>query len=80
MPEGMFELVQKILWAVSFIAVGGALALIFLFVFAQVIFGSHTIHKQLEVIKNQLDNILSALDKNDKNLENKNNSEQQNHT
>jgi hypothetical protein len=45
---GMYELTEKILRGVSFIAIGGALATMFFLVFAQTIIGSRTIHKQLE--------------------------------
>jgi hypothetical protein len=49
----MYESVQKILFGVSFIAVGGALALMFFFVFAPSILGLKTIHKQLEKLQHQ---------------------------
>ena len=32
---GLYELVEKILWAVSFITIGGTLAVMFFFIFAQ---------------------------------------------
>ena len=51
--DGLHELVEKILWAVSFIAVGGTLALMFFLVFAQSILGSKTIHSQLEALLQQ---------------------------
>ncbi len=51
--DGLHELVEKILWAVSFIAVGGTLALMFFLVFAQSILGSKTIHSQLEALLRQ---------------------------
>ena len=50
---GLYELVQKILWAVSFMAIGGTLAVMFFLVFAQSIFGSRTIHSQLEILLRQ---------------------------
>jgi len=50
MDGSLHELVEKILWAVSFIAIGGALALMFFLVFAQSILGSKTIHSQLEAL------------------------------
>ena len=50
---GLFELVEKILWAVSFMAVGGTLAVMFFLVFAQSIFGSKSIHSQLEILLRQ---------------------------
>jgi len=48
MEQGMYELVEKILWATSFIAIGGTLALMFFLIFAQSIFGSKTTHSQIE--------------------------------
>lgn len=51
--DGLLELVEKILWAVSFIAIGGAVALMFFLVFAQSILGSKTIHSQLETLLRQ---------------------------
>jgi len=66
----MYDLVEKILIAVTFIAIGGALALIFFFVFAQQILGSSTIHRQLqnlyaqlERLNNRLDNIAGAIER-----------------
>ncbi len=51
--DGLHELVEKILWAVSFIAIGGTLALMFFLVFAQSILGLKTIHSQLEALLRQ---------------------------
>ena len=51
--QGLYELVEKILWAVSFMAIGGMLAIMFFFIFAQSIFGSKTIHSQLEILLRQ---------------------------
>ena len=53
MDVGMYELVEKILHGVSFIAIGGTLALIFFFVFAPSILGSKTIQQQLENLHQQ---------------------------
>ena len=47
------ELVEKILWGVSFIAVGGALTLMFFLVFAPSILGLKAIYKQLEDLLRQ---------------------------
>jgi hypothetical protein len=55
MNDGMLELVRKIMHAVTFIAVGGTLALIFIAIFAPSIFGSRTIHKQLEGLHGQIE-------------------------
>lgn len=57
MNAGMLELVERIFWTVSFIAIGGTLALMFLFIFAQSIFGSKTIHTQLEKLLRQSEQI-----------------------
>jgi len=51
----MYEIVEKILFGVSFIAIGGALVLMFFFVFAQSILGTKTIHKQLEELERQIE-------------------------
>jgi len=53
MEASMHELVEKILWAVSFIAIGGVVALMFFLVFAQSILGSKTIHSQIEALLRQ---------------------------
>jgi hypothetical protein len=50
---GLIELVEKILWAVSFMAVGGTLAIMFFLIFAQSILGSRSIHSQLEILLKQ---------------------------
>ena len=50
---GLYELVEKILWAVSFITIGGTMAIMFFLIFAQSIFGSKTIHSQLEILLRQ---------------------------
>jgi len=49
----MYHIVEKILFGVSFIAIGGAVALIFFFVFAPSILGLKTIHKQLEKLQQE---------------------------
>ena len=59
----MFELVETILYAVGFIAVGGMLAIIFFFIFAPSILGSKTIHKQLEKLDEQFEKINEQLGK-----------------
>ena len=57
MDAGMYELVEKIWHGVGFIAVGGAVALIFFFVFAPSILGSKTIHKQLDKLSRQIEDM-----------------------
>ena len=49
----LLELVEKILWAVSFMAIGGTLAAMFFLIFAQSIIGSKSIHSQLEILLRQ---------------------------
>jgi len=66
---GMYELIEKILYGVSFIAIGGAMALIFFFVFAPSILGSKTIHKQLEKISQQAEEMAEQLKQIAKHLE-----------
>ena len=51
--SGLLELVEKILWAVSFMTVGGTLAIMFFLIFAQSILGSKSIHSQLEILLRQ---------------------------
>ncbi len=74
MDAGMYEIVEKIWYGVSFIAIGGAVALIFFFIFAPSILGSKTVHKQLESMgkqieemKEQLKRIAQLLEKGKKN-------------
>jgi hypothetical protein len=61
MDAGLYELVNKILYAVSFIAIGGTLALIFFFVFAPSILGSRTLHEQIENLQQQLERVSEQL-------------------
>ena len=42
---GLIELVEKILWAVSFMTIGGTLAIMFFLIFAQSILGSKSIRR-----------------------------------
>jgi hypothetical protein len=58
----LLEIASKILWAVSFIAIGGGLALMFVLVFAQSILGSKTIHSQLETLLKQNRQICEQLE------------------
>jgi predicted ATP-grasp superfamily ATP-dependent carboligase len=61
MDAGIYELVEKILWAVSFVAIGGALAVMFFLVFAQSILGLRTIHSQLEKLLHQAERMAEQL-------------------
>lgn len=74
MDVGLLELVEKILWAVSFIAIGGAVALMFFLVFAQSILGSKTIHSQLEALLQQNREICEQLKQIAQHLEREKNS------
>ena len=70
---GLYELVEKILWAVSFITIGGTLAVMFFLVFAQSIFGSKTIHSQFELLLRQNRQICEQLKQIAQHLEKKDN-------
>ncbi|MFB0554766.1 MAG: hypothetical protein ACETWQ_15795 [Phycisphaerae bacterium] len=72
MEASMHELVEKILWAVSFIAIGGAVAVMFFLVFAQSILGSKTIHSQIEALLRQNKEICEQLKQIAQHLEKKN--------
>lgn len=61
MDVSMYELVEKILYGVGFLAIGGTLALIFFFVFAPSILGSRAIHKQLESLQQQAEQMNEQL-------------------
>ncbi len=59
---GLYELVARILTAVSFIAIGGAVAVVFFFVYAQFILGSKRIQHKLESLDAQLKRTNELLD------------------
>lgn len=61
MEVGMYELIEKIWHGVSFIAIGGSVALIFFLVFAPSILGSKTIHKQLDSLAKQIEEMNKQL-------------------
>ena len=61
MEVGMYELVEKIWRGVSFISIGGVMAIIFFFIFAPSILGSKTIHKQLDKLSKQIDKMNEQL-------------------
>lgn len=65
----MYEIVEKILFGVSFIAIGGVVALMFFFIFAPSILGSKTIHKQLEKLQQQAELMNEQLKRMAENLE-----------
>jgi len=66
---GMYQVVEKILFGVSFIAIGGAVALMFFFIFAPSILGSKTIHKQLEKLQQEAELMNEQLKRIAENLE-----------
>jgi len=51
--SGMYELTEKILHAVSFMAIGGAIAVMFILAFAQTIIGSKHMQSQLQQLLDQ---------------------------
>jgi hypothetical protein len=57
----MIEDIQSILRVVTFIAVGGLFAIVFFFVFAQIITGSKAIHSQLDKLTKLAEQILEEL-------------------
>jgi hypothetical protein len=69
MDEGMVEMVQKILYFVTYIAVGGTICMIFFFVFAPSILGSRAISKQLVALDERIDQLASTLNKLAKSIE-----------
>jgi len=72
MDTDIYGLVERILWAVGFIAIGGAVTLIFFLVFAQSILGLRTIHEQLEKLLRQGEQISEQLKQIVKHFEGKN--------
>jgi hypothetical protein len=61
MEPSLYELVQKILWGVSFIAIGGVMVVMFFLLFAQSIIGSKTMCTQLEKLLRQSEDISRQL-------------------
>jgi len=61
MDVDMYVIVEKILFGVSFIAIGGAVALMFFFIFAPSILGSKTINKQLEKLQREAEQMNEQL-------------------
>ncbi|MFB0524530.1 MAG: hypothetical protein ACETVZ_03255 [Phycisphaerae bacterium] len=76
MDTDMYDLVERIMWGVSFIAISGAIALIFFLLFAQSIVGSKTIHEQLEKLLRQGEQISKQLKQIAQHLEKDNDSAQ----
>jgi hypothetical protein len=69
MDAGLYEIVEKMLYGVSFIAIGGGVALVVFFIFAPNIIGSKTTHKQLEEIRRQAEEMKEQLKQIAKHLE-----------
>lgn len=63
MDEGMYSLVEKIMWGVGFIAIGGALSVIFFLVFAPSVPGSKAIHTQVDKLLRQSEKMNEQLEK-----------------
>ena len=61
MEAGLYELVEKILEGVGFIAIGGALAIVFFFIFAPSILGLKGLNKQVEKLQDQAESISQHL-------------------
>ena len=72
MDVGIYELVDGILRAVIFMAVGGCLALIFFVIFAQSILGSKTTHVKLDKLLKQIEKVNELLEKIAHNLKKQN--------
>jgi predicted PurR-regulated permease PerM len=62
MGQGMLELLEKISRSTSYLAVGGTVAVLFLLVFAQSIFGAKTTHSQLKKLIEQSERMNKKLE------------------
>jgi predicted PurR-regulated permease PerM len=62
MEKGMIELLDKISQSTSYIAIGGTVALLFLLIFAQSIFGSRTTQSQLKNLIGQTERMNEKLE------------------
>ena len=71
MEVGMYELVEKIWHGVSFISIGGVVAIIFFFIFAPSILGSKTINNQLDKLGRQVEEMNEQLKRITKHLDKK---------
>jgi hypothetical protein len=61
MDEGMLEIVQKILYFVTYIAIGGTFCMLFFFIFAPSILGSRAISKQLVALDERIEQLGATL-------------------
>ena len=57
----MLELIQKILYFVTFIAIGGTFCMLFFFIFAPSILGSRAISKQLVALDKRIEQLDATL-------------------
>ncbi len=63
METGMIELLEKISRSTSYLAVAGTVALMFLLIFAQHIFGAKTTHSQLKKLIEQTEKMGERLER-----------------
>lgn len=76
MEADVFETTEKILLAVTFIAMGGTAAIAFFFVFAQTITGSKRLQRQLEELEERTEHMIAVMEKIEEHLRNKGGSSQ----
>jgi hypothetical protein len=69
MQPDIYDLVKEILRSVTFIAIGGALAIMFFLIFAQSILGLKSIHAQLEKLLHEAERMSEQLRQIAKHLE-----------
>lgn len=62
MEKGMIELLDKISQSTTYIAIGGTVAVLFLLIFAQSIFGSRTTQSQLKSLIGQTERMNEKLE------------------
>ena len=62
MDTGMLEILERISQSTTYLAIGGTLALLFLLVFAQSIFGARTTHSQLKALIGQTERMNEKLE------------------
>ena len=69
MEDGMIELLQKIRWSTTYLAIGGTVVVMFLLVFAQSLFGAKTTHSQLDRLLGQIEQMNRQLERIGRHLE-----------
>lgn len=62
MDKGMLEILEKISQSTTYLAVAGTLAVLFLLVFAQSIFGARTTQSQLKTLIGQTERMNEKLE------------------